>query len=256
VFKTIRVVVLVFVLVLVAVGSWQTRQRLARWELPVRAVVYPIAGDESEATRKYVRDLTAETFRPIETFIDEEARSFGVEPKYGQPLRVQLAPEVKSLPPPPPIGGNLLEIMAWSLKLRYWAWTADTWTGSSPDVQLFVVYHEPAPGELPHSLGLEQGRIGVANVFASSRMAGQNNVVIAHELLHTLGASDKYDERTAQPRFPDGYAKPEAEPRYPQRFAEIMAGRIPISESDSEIPPSLNATLVGEATAREIAWLR
>jgi len=257
VFKTIRIVALLFVLVLVAVGSWQTRRRLAQWDVPIRAVVYPIVGDDGEVSRRYVRELRAETFHPIETFIDEEARGYGIETRYGQPLKIRLAPEVRSLPPPPPIGGNVASIMGWSLRLRYWAWSVDTYSGLSPDVRLFVIYYDPSASDtLAHSLGLEKGKIGVVNAFASEAMAGSNNVVIAHELLHTLGASDKYDVRTTQPRFPDGYAKPDANPRYPQRFAEIMGGRIPLSASESTIPPSLNATLIGEATAREISWLK
>jgi len=257
VFKAIRIAGLVTVLVVVGVGSWQTRRRLAAWDLPIRAVVYPIAGDDGDVTRRYVREVRAETFQPIETFLDEEARSFGIEPRYGPPLKVRLGPEVKSLPPPPPVDGNVASIMLWSLKLRWWAWKVDRYEGLSPDVRLFVIYYDPARTEtLAHSLGLEKGWIGVANVFASSALAGSNNVVIAHELLHTLGATDKYDPRTAQPRFPEGYAKPDARPRYPQRYAEIMAGRIPVSESESSIPPSLNATVVGDATAREINWVR
>jgi len=35
-----------------------------------------------------------------------------------------------------------------------------------------------------------------------------------------------------------------------------MGGRIPISETQAEIPKSLKHTLIGEKTAREIGWLR
>jgi hypothetical protein len=45
-------------------------------------------------------------------------------------------------------------------------------------------------------------------------------------------------------------------PRLPQEFAEIMAGRIALSERDAEIPRGLNQVLVGGKTAREIHWLR
>jgi hypothetical protein len=76
----------------------------------------------------------------------------------------------------------------------------------------------------------------VVNAFADSDHEGSNNVVIAHELLHTLGATDKYDPIGNQPLYPDGYANPQASPRLPQRRAEIMAGRIPISETVAEIP--------------------
>ena len=45
-------------------------------------------------------------------------------------------------------------------------------------------------------------------------------------------------------------------PRYPQPLAEVMGGRIPVAEDRAEIPPSLDYVVVGEATAREIGWLR
>lgn len=256
-FRSLRIAVALAILLVVGVGTWQAKLRIARWDVPLRAVVYPIAGDDGDATRSYVASLGAETYFPVERFIGEEAERYGIRPSFGQPLRILLAPEVESLPPPAPLDGSVLDVMWWSLKLRWWAWRVDTFEGLAPDVQLFVVYHDPREkDELEHSLGLEEGRIGVVNAFASAELAGKNNVVIAHELLHTIGASDKYDARTTQPLFPDGYARPDADPRYPQRFAEIMAGRIPVSESESTIPPSLNATLIGEGTAREINWMR
>jgi len=87
-------------------------------------------------------------------------------------------------------------------------------------------------------------------------MSGSNAVVIAHELLHTLGATDKYAPDSNLPRFPDGYAEPQRSPRHPQTFAEIMGGRIPIDESRADIPDSLGLTLIGPVTAAEIGWSR
>lgn len=257
-FRTIRRVVLGTTLLLLAAGTWQTTRRIAAWDVPLRVAVHPIAGDDATATRRYVAALASRTFEPIERFVGEEAGRHGVTTSFGQHVRIRLGPEIESLPPPAPIGGNVLEIMWWSLRLRYWAWRVTPATnGLAPDVTVFVVYHDPRTSDaLEHSLGLQKGRIGVVHAFASETMAGSNNVVIAHELLHTVGASDKYDPRTGQPIFPAGYAQPDATPRHPQRFAEIMAGRIPVSESESSLPPSLNATLVGEETAREIGWAR
>ena len=85
-------------------------------------------------------------------------------------------------------------------------------------------------------------------------MSRQNNVVIAHEFLHTLGATDKYDPATNQPLFPDGYANPDLDPLLPQRFAEIMAGRTPLSRNEAETPASLVDALIGNKTAQEINW--
>jgi hypothetical protein len=103
-------------------------------------------------------------------------------------------------------------------------------------------------------LGLQKGLIGVVNAFASDAQAAQNDVVIAHELLHTLGATDKYDLQTNQPFFPDGYAEPERQPLLPQLYAEIMAGRVPVTRTDAEMPGSLEEALIGGKTAREINW--
>jgi hypothetical protein len=122
---------------------------------------------------------------------------------------------------------------------------------------MFVIYHDPARvSRVAHSLGLQKGLIGVVNAFASDDQAAQNNIVITHELLHTVGATDKYDLATNEPSHPDGYAEPNKDPLLPQTFAEIMAGRIPSSAAQSEMPSSLDKVLVGTKTAREINWLR
>ena len=80
--------------------------------------------------------------------------------------------------------------------------------------------------------------------------------MIAHELLHTLGATDKYDPNGSLPLFPDGYADPQASPLLPQKRAEIMAGRIPISDTRAEIPADMTQVVIGAQTAREINWTR
>jgi hypothetical protein len=79
--------------------------------------------------------------------------------------------------------------------------------------------------------------------------------VIAHELLHTLGATDKYGNDNL-PRLPDGYAEPDRQPLYPQTFAELMGGRIPVTASEAEIPESLQQVVIGPLSAAEIGWTR
>ena len=139
--------------------------------------------------------------------------------------------------------------------MRWWAWRHDGYDGPRPHVRVFVLYHAPVGGRaLAHSIGLRAGMLVVANAFASAEEEGGNNVVIAHELMHTFGATDKYDAATNMPLFPDGFAEPRADPLYPQGRAEIMGGRIPLSRSEAEIPRNLEQTMVGAATAREINW--
>ena len=141
--------------------------------------------------------------------------------------------------------------------MRFWSWSVDKPPGPTPTIRLFLLYHDPVLSpRLPHSVGLQKGLMGVANLFATHDMADANLVILAHELLHTLDASDKYDPRTNLPQYPDGFAQPLREPRYPQQYAELMAGRIPVSATQAEIPDSLTQVLIGPATAKEIGWLK
>ena len=82
--------------------------------------------------------------------------------------------------------------------------------GRAPSrVRMFVLYHDPAKLEpVPDSHGLQKGLVGVVHAFADGTMTGANNMVIAHELLHTVGASDKYDLGSGAPLFPIGFADP------------------------------------------------
>jgi hypothetical protein len=145
--------------------------------------------------------------------------------------------------------------MWWSLKLRYWAWKNDTYQGPLINIQVFVLYYDPnTHSRLDHSLGLKKGHICMVKAFAGRHLAASNNMIIAHEMLHTLGATDKYDLQTLQPLYPEGYADPEQKPLLPQKYAELMGRAIPLSASDSKIPDSLAHTVIGPLTAREIKW--
>lgn len=235
-------------------NTWLTQVRTRDWNNTLWLVVYPVNGDGSQDTQRYIESLTADDFDAVETFVAEQAKRFKIA--LHDPLTVRLAPQVDRIPPKPPASGRTLSIMLWSLQLRYWAFKHNYYDGPSPDIQMFVVYHDPAiNNRLQHSLGIQKGMIGVVNAFASPALAARNNVVITHEFLHTVGASDKYDPVTNQPLYPAGFAEPQRTPRYPQRLAEIMGGRVPLSEHEAVMPKSLVASSIGTQTAQEIGWI-
>jgi hypothetical protein len=253
--KGIRIAFLVFVLATVAVGAWQTQSRTQSWQRTLDVIVYPVNGDRREITSAYIESLSNESFDSIRGFMRREAERYKAD--LVTPVDVFLGPQVSTLPPAPPRGGATAGIIVWSLKLRYWAWRNDDYPGSRPDIRIFAVFYDPATTQqVEHSVGLKEGLIGVVNVFAVNHMTEENNVIVAHELLHTLGATDKYDPTTTQPLFPVGFADPEQSPLYPQKFAEIMAGRVPLSDTESDTPRNLELAIIGPKTAAEINWRR
>jgi len=254
-FGRLRLALLVLALVAVAGDAWLTHWRTTDWDRPLWVTVYPVNGDGSAVSAAYVATLRRETFAPVEAFMARQARHYGL--KLDQPVEVRLGPRLREHPPAAPRNANPLAAIWWSLRMRYWAFRVTHAAGGPPcDVRLFASYYDPdAHPRLAHSAGLEKGLIGIANLFASSAMTATNNVVIAHELMHTVGATDKYDPATDQPRYPDGYADPRQVPRYPQVRAEIMGGRIPLSPTRARIPASLAQVVIGPRTAREIHWI-
>ena len=253
-FKTFRIIILLLILVGVALDTWRSNTRSVEWKYALPVNIYPINGDSSTVAAEYLHTLTVEDYKPIENFMREEAARHGRGSSAS--VEIRLGGQINVQPPAPPRNGSALEVIIWSLKMRWWAWRNTDTIGPGPQVKLFVLYFDPAQSKrLAHSTGLQKGLIGRVNTFAASSMTKQNNVIIAHEFLHTLGATDKYDPATNQPLFPHGYANPDQKPLLPQRFAEIMAGRTPMSETEAETPATLEDALIGGKTATEINWL-
>jgi hypothetical protein len=254
VFRTIRIAALMLVLVVVAGQNWLAKARSTDWDAPLTVGVYPINAEDSAAAGRFIQALDPRSFEPITVFMHQQAQRYAL--LLDDPFQIRLAPEVRTLPPPAPADPNPLAVIWWSLKLRYWAWRADTLADDSPDIKMFVLYHEPRSGRrLKDSLGLQKGLVGVVYAHASPDNTARDNVVIAHELLHTVGATDKYDSTSGLPVFPHGFARPDQDPLYPQQMAEIMAARIPVATHETRMPPSLQYTLIGRQTAAEIRWI-
>src|SRR6266853_1986340 len=215
--KNIRIALLLLVLAAVAVNALLDRIATSGWKDTLWVGIFPINGDGTPMAQHYVEGLTAQDFSGIDEFFAREAHHYGVAIE--QPVHAELYPQGSELPP----------------ALAHDAATLD---------------------RVPDSLGLQKGLIGVVHAFAQTAMAGSNNIVIAHELMHTLGASDKYDLGSGAPLYPSGFAEPDREPLYPQGRAEIMAGRRALSRQDFEMPQGLRDVVVGPATALEIRWTR
>jgi hypothetical protein len=254
--RALRISILSFVLVVVAVGAWLDRHITTSWQHTVWVGLYPVNADGSEGAQGYIADLREDEVAAVGAFIDREAARHGVA--LAEPVHVRLHAPLAERPPDLSPDAGPLGRALWSLELRAYRWRALRQGGNPrPQVALFLMYHDPARAAvMPDSLGLQAGLMGVAHLFATRRQDGQNAIVIAHELLHVFGATDKYSAADDAPAFPDGYAEPALVPLLPQRYAELMAGRIPLAPDRAEMPESLDQVRIGARSAREIGWER
>ena len=255
IFKLFRVVLLLSILFVIVVSTWMTEKRMAAWERPILVTIFPIAGDEDTNTLEFARNVELSYFADVNRFFDRESVPYGfnVTPAF----RFQLAPVSSELPPEVPGQFSPAGIAWWSLKMRWWSWMKDLKSDLvSPDIQMYVLFHGfNGSSEVGISVGMRKGRYGIVKAYAKESMTPHNLVVFAHELLHVLGATDKYVLSTGEPIFPQGFADPNQRPLFPQLKAEIMGGRIPLNSFSSKRAGSLEECRIGRLTGKEIGFL-
>ncbi|MCU4414395.1 hypothetical protein KTH71_10170 [Acinetobacter sp. WU_MDCI_Axc73] len=248
--KIIRVSILLLILLIVLINNWRDQNQ--NWNQPIVVMLHPINADGQPSTDQYIQHLRLSQFIEIKTYLEQQSAN------YRQPIFVmmKLGRTLNAKPPRVPEESSILKVMWWSLKFRFYAWQQRKSEDQHASVTLYLNYYDPQYiNQLKHSTALEKGRIGSVNLFASKKQDPQNNIVLTHELLHAFGATDKYNLQTGQPIYPIGYAKPEQQPRYPQKQAELMAGKIPVSDDQNKMPESLKNTRINRLTAQEVGWL-
>ncbi|MFO0553791.1 MAG: hypothetical protein U0271_35735 [Polyangiaceae bacterium] len=257
VFFFARVTVLLVILagvVLYAYRDVESRKARTEWKrtLDIAIVLVeraPVDRAATAAVRSRAPDL--------EAALEAEMRRYRKDGP--TPFHVKVFGPVPLVRPPPTTAGEGITAdarYAWDL----WRFTSDVddrveLTASDFDTRIYLVISPPKDVEKKLIEGASQqgGRVGVVDVELDDAMADFALFVAAHELFHTLGASDKYDP-TGRIAVPDGLAEPDQVPIYPQRFVELMARHRPIDEARSKPPKSLAELRVGAATAREIGW--
>jgi len=252
-FRRFRIAILSLILVVVAVNAYWIDKRISMWVTTLHVVLYPINADGTSEVAEYIDSLEKTDFDPLENFMREEAAL--CELRLDDPIAIHLAPEIKAMPPSLPEVRDTMDAILWSLKMRYWSWQTDTYDGPG-DVKMYVLYRTFKNEDTREiSLGLQKGKIGLVQADATETLINHTCLAIAHEMLHTFGATDKYDYETLLPIYPHGFAEPDQQPLYPQRMAEIMAGIIPVSETEIKKPKNLDEVTLGRKTCVEIQWL-
>lgn len=253
--KSVRIMFWIAVVLTALTQVWQ-EHRIRQWQQPLTVALYPISADaQNPKVSAYIQTLQAADSEALNAFFVREARKYAVH--LARPVQCVLGPTLQQIPPAPPaVNAHWWDILVWSLKFRAYSWRHQPEVGVPVDIRLYLIYHDPSQHpKLLHSTALHKGRIGRVNLFADRAQQAANNVIIAHELLHTLNATDKYAMQSLQPMFPQGYAEPYAQPLYPQSMAEIMAGRVPMTGKRARSASSLDEVVVGWQTAKEIGWI-
>jgi hypothetical protein len=258
-FFRIRVAVLLTILAGVLLYAWRdVRQRRARtdWSrtLDVAIVVLrqgPVRDEHVAALRARVPHLSEVMTAELRRY-----RSAGPEPFS---LSVH-GPVDVSEGPPTPKGDGVADLARHS----YATWSylqkidADAGLGNRGiDARIYVVVRPARDGQrtFVEGWGQQGGRVGFVEVELEASMVDFALFVTAHELFHTLGASDKYDAR-GEVLVPSGLAEPQLSPALPQRCVELMARHRPIAPGVAERPSGLHELRVGPVTAQEIGWTR
>jgi hypothetical protein len=233
---------------------WGRRQRRA-WTRPLRIALVLV--EREPLDRPTLNTLTGRAFE-LERRLKQEFERHGGSGV--EPFAIMVKGPVVAHEDPPRLTEEGLAALA-RHTFALWQWTRDLdqraelpWRGY--DSRIYLVL-KPPHGETAFVEGESEdgGRVGVAQADLDEGTLDFALFVAAHELFHTLGASDKYDA-TGHARYPGGFAEPERTPLYPQRGIELMARNRPLSPTSERPPEKVDELWVGDETARELGWPR
>ena len=256
-FYRVRVAVLLavlFVVVLYAAKDLWRRRARNSWARPLNVALVVVRDGEVNAAA--ISALTRQT-RTLEALLRDQFRRYrdgGMKPfeftVYG--------PVDASGPVPHAATDGVIDLAKHAWALHRFTSDLDQHAdvpSTGFDACVYLVVRQPARADraLVEGQSEQGGRIAIAQAELDETMAPLALFVATHELLHTLGATDKYDA-AGRIRVPSGLAEPELVPIYPQRYAEVMARNRAFAPGVEEPPATLAELAVGRETAIEIGW--
>ena len=76
-FRKLRILILLLILATVGLGAWRANSRLTAWEHTIHIAIYPIAGDDSPQTARFVGELGNDDFSEIAQWLQEQSDRYG-----------------------------------------------------------------------------------------------------------------------------------------------------------------------------------
>jgi len=256
-FYRVRVGVLLTTLagvLLYAVADVRARRSRNAWDHTVYVAIVVIRSGHVEPR---AIDALRARIPALEDRLADELRRY--RPGAPRPFRFQVAGPVDARERAPvPQGNGPIDLAKHAFALSRWAAEVDERAGLETGVYESRIYlgvrqATVVDRTLVEGHSEQGGRIGIVDVEIDPESVDLPLTVVAHELLHTLGATDKYGPM-GRALVPGGLAEPAHVPLYPQRFAELMARNRPVSPTEERVPESLAEIAIGPETAREIGW--
>lgn len=240
---------------LAALADVRSRKRRNEWEATLNIAV--ILLDEAPVDEDALRALSDRAAAAEDRLALEHAR---YQPGRPRPFHFELFGPAHVSQRPPELGGDsLTELLVHTWELRRYVHHVDAALGVDRgrfDSRVYTTLRPASSDAKTHVEGQSEtgGRVAQVRVELDASMVDLAWIVITHELLHTLGASDKYLPG-GETRIPEGLADPDRSPRFPQDQVEVMARNRPLAADREVIPTTLAELGVGPLTAREIGWL-
>lgn len=250
----VRVTVLGVALLVALAWAYQrthTRAQRRTWDRTLGVLVYALGAGDADGVAALQRSLDQVAVR-----LAEDRSRYGPGPA---PLRFEVVGPVASARTPPiePPGPSWTQRLAFEAAL----WRAERAVRAAApepdprafDVRVYLVLGAGAGRSFAEGVAEAGGEVAVVHA-ALGPDALLAATAVAHEALHTLGATDKYDE-AGHALPPAGLYEPERAPPYPQVRAELMVGEVPLAPDRGRLAEEPGELGVGPETARELGWL-
>jgi len=252
-FRTIRIAVLLTVLIFVIGLAYSHHRRVEErrsWQRTLHVGVW-LAQAQDGVDPNTILELR-DSVVDLELALNREFERYGGSI---QPFRFHAFGPVLAPTPPTLDDDSFQARVQFTWELRTYTKAVRLGVAQVPtDIDIYVSLRPPS-GKQRHFEGIAalNSTIGLVEVELEADMIPVVLMTVAHELFHTLGATDKYDSN-GETRIPDGLGDPDQEPLFPQAGMDVMGRDVVLGPGQPRLLRNLSELRVNRFTAAEIGW--